>query len=122
MLRKVEVVDLSEPARQFAKFAEARTFDGRDRLALLAREANFAPNDRTRERRRRDDQNEMLQRLRADRFLDLAPPVPPAFERDEVPPDREVLLPQLLAQVRRRRLRRPCANRIRRRGPQQGQT
>ena len=98
MLGKVEVVNLAEPARQRAQVCEARPLNGADRLALLSRQANLAPNDRAFERHRRDDENEMLQRLGFERVLDLAPPVAPAFERDNVLPDREIALAQPCAQ------------------------
>src|SRR5271170_4516866 len=40
----------------------------------------------------------MLKRLRAKCFLNLAPPVPPAFQRNNVLPDREFVLLKFLAQ------------------------
>ena len=87
MLGKVEVQDLPQPAGQVSEFAETRAFDGRDGLPLLTRQPNFAPHYRARQRRRPDHKDEMLKCLRADRVLDLAPPVPAALERDDVLPD-----------------------------------
>ena len=111
MLDEVEVVDLAEPARQLAEVAKPRSLDGANGLALLPREADFAAHDRARERGRRDNEDEMLQRLRFERLLDLAPPVAPALERDDVLPDRKIALDQPVPAATRRTQRRPCANR-----------
>jgi hypothetical protein len=99
MFRQIEVVELAEPARQFAEVAKARTLDGADRLALLAGQPNLTPNDRTFERRFGDDEDEMLEGLGFQRIFDLAPPVAPAFERDDVLPDREVFFLRHFSQV-----------------------
>jgi len=42
----------------------------------------------------------MLQRLRAQRLLDLRPPVAAALQRDEVLPDGKIVRFELLAQCR----------------------
>src|SRR5580692_2834350 len=85
-------LDLAEPAWQRAEVAKPRSLNRAGGLALLAREANFAAHDRARERGRRDDKDEMLKRLRLQRLFDLAPPVAPALERDDVLPDGEIAL------------------------------
>jgi hypothetical protein len=88
---------LAEPARQVAEMAKTWALDRADRLALLAGEPDLSAHPVACQRGRSDHKNEMLQRLRLQGILDLAPPVAPAFERNEILPDREVLLEQLLA-------------------------
>ena len=50
----------------------------------------------------REHRDEVLQLLRSQRLLDLAPPVAPAFERNEVLPHRQVYPPSYRAWVRMR--------------------
>ena len=55
----------------------------------------------------------MLERLRSQRLLDLRPPIAPAFERDEVLPDGEMVLASKVLAQRCGGIRpRPLWNRI----------
>lgn len=79
----------------------ARPADRRDGLALLPGEPDFLLHHAAFERGGRDDKHEVLELLRSQRVLDLAPPVLSALERDDVLPDRESLLFQHDAKVAR---------------------
>ena len=107
MLGEVEIRELPDPARQRVEISEPilepRALDRQEGLALLARQPDLAPHYVARQRLRRDHQDEMLQRVGFQRPLDLAPPVAPAFERDEILPDAEPLGLQIAAQPRGKR-------------------
>jgi hypothetical protein len=100
VLGDVEVVDMADPARQLGEIDELRSLDGQDGLALLARQPDLAPYHRARQGLRRHHQDEMLKRLGFQRALDLAPPVAPAFEGDQVLPDAEPPDLQVAAELR----------------------
>lgn len=58
----VEIVNLTEPARQIIESAKARPPYRRDRLTLLARQPDLAAYHRAGKRHFRDNKHEMLQR------------------------------------------------------------
>jgi hypothetical protein len=58
-----QVVDLAKPTRQVVEVFEARSSDRANRLALLAGQPDLAAHHGACQRRRRDDKNEMQQRL-----------------------------------------------------------
>jgi hypothetical protein len=58
-------------------------------FSLLPSETDFLANMRTVHRVGRYNEDEMLKRLRAKCFFDLAPPIPPALQRNEVLPNTQ---------------------------------
>ncbi len=102
LLLEVEIVDMAEPARQRVEVHDARPPDRADRLALLPGEPDFLLHDAAFERFGRDDEDEVLEVLRPQGVLDLAPPVLPALERGEVLPEGEVVLFEAGAEIARK--------------------
>jgi hypothetical protein len=77
-------------------------------ISNLTGEMDLIAHHRTRKRRRRDYEDEVLETLQSKGFLDLALPVASALERDDVMPDGELLLQELIAQRRRELLAVPA--------------
>ena len=90
------------PARQAREVERLGAHDRHDATALLAGVAPLAADDLGAQRRRRHDQDQVLDRV--DRLGDLPPPVAAARHVLAVVPEGEALTRQLLAQGARERL------------------
>jgi hypothetical protein len=64
VLRQVDVEDLAEPTRQIGEIVKTWPFDRRDYPSLLTRKADLPSHDRACERHWRNNEEEVLQRLR----------------------------------------------------------